>query len=139
MEEENNMYYLWVLHYSLIKGVYKKRHKNISTSADGLAFMCLLILSLFLSILFIDKALVWELIRKKLPLGPMVRTGLIVFAPIMFFLLSRRLNKHRIRTIRNVLSKTKGLKRIYSTLYITVYVSLFVLTLVIIAKARTPL
>lgn len=133
------MYYLWVLHYSLVKGVYKKRWKGMSNSIDVLAFFCLFVLSFFLFILFVDKALVWEVIRKRLPLGPMVRAGLIVFAPIMFFLLSRRLNKHRIRTIRDVLSKIKGLKRIYSALYITVYVSLFVLTLILIAMARTPL
>lgn len=133
------MYYLWVLHYSLVKGVYRKRWKGMANSIDGLAFFCLFVLSFFLFILFVDKALVWEVIRKRLPLGPMFRAGLIVFAPIMFFLLSRRLTKHRIRTIRNVLSKTKSLKRIYSGLYITVYVSLFVLSLLIIAMARTPL
>lgn len=133
------MYYLWVLHYSLVKGVYRKRWKGMANSIDGLAFFCLFIFSFFLFILFVDKALVWEVIRKRLPLGPMFRAGLIVFAPIMFFLLSRRLTQHRIRTMRNVLNLTKGLKRIYSVLYICVYVSLFILTLIIIVLARTPL
>jgi hypothetical protein len=133
------MYYLWILHYSLVKGMYKKRWKEMTTSVDGLAFCCLFILSLFIFILFVDKALLWDVIRKRLPLGPLVRGGLIVLAPVLFFLLSRRLTQHRIKTIRKVIKVKRKIKRGFSILYISAYISIFIFTLVLIALSRTPM
>jgi hypothetical protein len=133
------MYYLWVLHYSLIKGLYKKRWKEMSASIDGLAFCCLFILSLFLCILFIDKAFLWELIRKRLPLGPFFKGVLVVFVPIVFFLLSRPLKQSRIRTIRKVIKLKSKINLRFSQLYIFVYISMFIFSLVLIAFSRTSI
>jgi len=133
------MYYLWIFHYSLVKGMYKKRWKGMTTSVDGLAFCCLFILSLFIFILFVDKELLWDVIRKRLPLGPLVRGGLIILAPVLFFLLSRRLTQHRIKTIRKVIGIKKKIKRGFSVLYVSAYIGIFILTLVVIALSRTPM
>ncbi len=133
------MYYLWILHYSLVKGIYKKRYKNLSTSVDGLAFCSLIILSLFIFILFVDKDILWNVIRKRLPLGPLVKGGLVLLVPILFFLLSRRLTPRRIRTIRRVIELKKKLKRSFSIAYVSVYIGMFILTVVLIAISRTPM
>lgn len=133
------MYYLWIFHYSLVKGIYRKRHKNLSTSADGLAFMCLLFLSLFVFMLFIDKELLWDLIRKRLPFGPMAKGILLLLTPIIIFMLSGRLTKQKIKTIRKVIKVKSRIKRVYSMLYIGFFVILFVLALVIAGLSRTPI
>lgn len=133
------MYYFWIFHYSLIKGIYKKRHKNLSTSADGLAFMCLLFLSVFIFMLIIDKELLWNIIRKRFPLGPMAKGLLALLAPILLFYLSGRLTQQKIKTIRRVIKIKSRIKYVYSVLYVGIFIALFVLALVIAALSRTPI
>jgi len=133
------MYHLWILHYSLIKGIYRRRHKNLSTSADGLAFMCLLFLSLFVFVLVINKELLWEIIRKRFPLGPMFMGILILLTPILIFMVSGRLTPNKVRIIRKVIERKNKIKRAYSMLYVGFFVVLFVLTMIIAALSRTPL
>jgi hypothetical protein len=131
------MYYLWIFHYSLVKGIYRKKHKNLSTSADGLAFMCLLFLTLFIFILLVDKEMLWDLIRKRLPLGPLITGILMLLIPILLFLLSGRLTKQKIKTIRKVIKRKSGLKHAYSVLYVSFFVALFVMAMIITALSRT--
>ena len=133
------MYYLWIFHYSLIKGLYTKRWKGMTNSVDGLAFCCLLFLTLFFLILFIDKELLWEIIRKRFPLGPMVKGVLLLLTPMMVFLLSGRLTKQKIKTIRRVIKIKRKLNRVYSIIYVSIFASLFILTFVIAALSRTPI
>lgn len=133
------MYYLWILHYSLVKGIYSKRHKNLSTSADGLAFMCLLFFVLFVFVLFVDKELLWAVIQKRFPLGPMVKGMLILLTPILIFMLSGRLTKQKIKTIRKVIKVKSRIKPVYSVFYVSFFITLFVLALIIAALSRTPM
>lgn len=133
------MFYLWILHYSLVKGIYKKRWKGMTTSADALAFACLFLLSFFIFVLFVDKELLWDMIRRRIPLGPMVKGILALLAPIFIFLLSGRLTKQKIKTIRKFVKEENGIKRIYSILYIGFFVLLFVLSFLIVIFSRTPI
>ena len=133
------MYYLWILHYSIVKGIYRKRHKNLSTSADGLAFMCLLFLAVFIFMLFVDKDLLWNVIRKRLPLGPLVKGILVLLVPILLLVLSGRLTKQKIKTIRKVIKIKNLIKRSYSILYVGFFTALFVLAIVIAALSITPI
>jgi hypothetical protein len=133
------IYYLWILHYSIVKGIYRKRHKNLSTSADGLAFMCLLFLAVFIFILFVDKDLLWNVIRKRLPLGPLVKGILTLLVPILLLVLSGRLTKQKIRTVRKVIRIKDRIKRSYSILYVGFFTALFVLAIVIAALSITPI
>ena len=133
------IYYLWILHYSIVKGIYRKRHKNLSTSADGLAFMCLLFLAVFIFMLFVDKDLLWNVIRKGLPLGPLVKGILALLAPILLLVLSGRLTKQKIKTIRKVIKIKNRIKRSYSILYVGFFTALFVLAIVIAALSMTPI
>ncbi len=133
------MYYLWILHYSIVKGIYRKRHKNLSTSADGLAFMCLLFLAVFIFMLFVDKDLLWNVIRKRLPLGPLVKGILALLVPILLLVLSGRLTKQKIKTIRKVIKIKNRIKRSYSILYVGFFTALFVLAIVIAALSITPI
>jgi hypothetical protein len=133
------MYYLWILHYSIVKGIYRKRHKNLSTSADGLAFMCLLFLAVFIFMLFVDKDLLWNVIRKRLPLGPLVKGILALLVPILLLVLSGHLTKQKIKTIRKVIKIKNRIKRSYSILYVGFFTALFVLAIVIAALSITPI
>jgi len=133
------MYYLWILHYSIVKGIYRKRHKNLSTSADGLAFMCLLFLAVFIFMLFVDKDLLWNVIRKRLPLGPLVKGILALLAPILLLMLSGRLTKQKIKTIRKVIKIKSRIKRSYSILYVSFFTALFVFAIIIAALSMTPI
>ena len=133
------MYYLWILHYSIVKGIYRKRHKDLSKSADGLAFMCLLFLAVFIFMLFVDKDLLWNVIRKRLPLGPLVKGILALLVPILLLVLSGRLTKQKIKTIREVIKIKNRIKRSYSILYVGVFTALFVLAIVIAALSMTPI
>ena len=132
------MYYLWILHYSLVKGIYKRRWKDMTTSADALAFACIFLLSLFVFILFVDKELLWDVLRKRMPLGPMVKGILALFAPILIFLLSGRYTKQKIKTIRKVVKVKNRVKRIYSVLYVSFFAILFVFTFLMGVLSRTP-
>jgi hypothetical protein len=133
------MYYLWVLHYSLIKGIYRKRWKGFTNSVDGLAFCCLLILSLAILILIVDKELLWNFIRKRLPLGPMFKGILILFIPGLFFLLSGKLTHQKIKIIRKVIEKKGKIRRIHSILYVSFFVGMLVFSIIIAALSRTPI
>jgi hypothetical protein len=133
------MFYLWVLHYSLVKGIYKKRWKEMTTSADALAFACLFLLSFFVFMLFVDKELFWDIIRKRLPLGPMAKGILVLLTPILIFMLSGRLTKQKIKTIRKVVKLKNGIKRIYSILYVVFFVILFFGAFLIGILSRTPI
>jgi len=133
------MYYLWILHYSIVKGIYRKRHKNLSTSADGLAFMCLLFLAVFIFMLFVDKDLLWNVIRKRLPLGPLVKGILALLVPILLLMLSGRLTKQKIKTIRKIIKIKNRIKRPYSILYVGFFTVLFVSAIIIAALSMTPI
>ncbi len=133
------MYYLWTLHYSLVKGIYRKRWKDMTTSADALAFACLFLMSFFIFMIFIDKELLWGVIRKQMPLGPMVKGIFALLAPIMIFLLSSRLTKQKIKTIRKVVNVKQRIKRVYSVLYVCFFLILFVLSFLIGIFSRTPI
>lgn len=133
------MYYLWILHYSLVKGIYKKRWKEMTTSADALAFACLFLLLFFIFMLFVDKELLWDVIRKRMPLWPMVKGILLLLAPILIFMLSGRLTKQKIKTIRKVIQVKSRIKRVYSGLYVGFFVILFVLSFLIGILSRTPI
>jgi NADH:ubiquinone oxidoreductase subunit 6 (subunit J) len=133
------IYYLWILHYSIVKGIYRKRWKGMTTSADALAFACLLLLSFFVFVLFVDKELLWDVIRRRMPLGPMVKGILALLAPIMIFLFSGKLTKQKIKTIRKVVKEKNRIKRIYSILYVSFFVMLFVLAFLIGILSRTPM
>jgi hypothetical protein len=119
------MFFLSVLHYSLVKGVYKKRWKGINNSISGLSFFCILILFLFLFFLFIDKELLWDIIRKRLPLGPMAKGIAIILLPIIILLSSVKINRNRIKTIRKVILIKRNFKFFHSVLYILFYITLF--------------
>ncbi len=125
------MFFLSVLHYSLVKGVYKKRWEGINNSISGLSFFCILILFLFLFFLFIDKELLWDIIRKRLPLGPMAKGIAIILLPIIILLSSVKINRNRIKTIRKVILIKRKFKFFHSVLYILFYITLFLSIFVI--------
>lgn len=130
------MFFLSVLHYSLVKGVYKKRWEGINNSISGLSFFCILILFLFFFFLFIDKELLWDIIRKRLPLGPMAKGIAIILLPVIILLSSVKINRNRIKTIRKVVLFKRKFKFFHSVLYILFYITLFLSIFFIIIISR---
>lgn len=132
------MYYICLIHYVLVKGIYVKRHKNLSASASALSFMCLCFLIIFLFIFFIDKSVLWDLVRRRLPYGSITKGLLFVLLPFLLYFSSTKSIKDKIRKKRRVLFFKKKIVRIYSLLYVFVFVFLFFLSIIIAIKARTP-
>jgi hypothetical protein len=127
-----------MLHYSLVKGIYKKRWKiGFNQSVNTLAFGCFFLLFCFLLIFFIDKQLLWDIIRKRVPLGPMTKGVLLLFVPFLFLMHSRKLNAEKIKIIRKIVIIKNRINRKYSILYVSFFILLFFLNFVIILKSRT--
>ena len=131
------MYYLWILHYAIVKGIYK-RWKGMTEAASGLSFCCLIVFSLFVLILFIDSDLLWQIIRRRLPLGPMVKGIFILLIPIFYWLYSLKVTKQKIKRIRRVILIKRKFNRTFSLLYVSFFAVLFMLTFIISALKRTP-
>jgi general stress protein CsbA len=89
--------------------------------------------------LFVDKELLWNVIRRRLPLGPLVKGILALLLPILLLVLSGRLTKQKIRTVRKVIRIKDRIKRSYSILYVSFFTALFVLGIVIAALSMTPI
>lgn len=124
------MFYIWMIHYSLVKRIYKKRFKGFKRTVDGLSFFCSFILGLFILFLLIDKELFWKIIRSGIALAPIV--GLVVvLMSIPFLFLSHKLTKKKIGVLRKVIIQTQNIKHFYSVLYVSFYISLFILMLII--------
>lgn len=133
------MYYLWILHYSLVKGVFRTRWKGLTNSIDGLAFGCLFMLSLSIFLLFVNKELLWDVIRKRMPLGPMAKGILLILAPLMIFMLSGRLTKQKIKTARKVIRIKSKINRLFSVLYISFFIVFLIWAVIKVALSRTPM
>lgn len=126
----DNMLYIWMIHYSLVKGIYRKRFKGFNRTVDGLAFFCSFLLFIFILVLLIDKELFWEIIRSGMTFAPIV--GMIVAllsVPFLFF--SRKLTKKKIGVLRKVINLTRNIKHMYSVLYVSFYISLFIIMLIV--------
>jgi hypothetical protein len=81
------IYFFLSLHYALVKGIYTKRWKNgFISSVAAFSFFCIFILFLFTVFVFIDKQLLWDIIRKRVPLGPLTKGVLLLIVPLFFVL-----------------------------------------------------
>jgi len=124
------MYYLWMLHYSLVKRIYRKRIKGLKKGADGLAFLCLFLLFLFILVLFANKALLGKIIGSHITLAP-IGGVIIAVITILLFFLSPRLTGKMIGALRKVIAQTRNVKYIYSVFYVSFFILLFILTIII--------
>ncbi len=129
------MYYLLVLHYSLIKGLYRVRHKNLNEMYQGAGFLCFFILILSLVLVSIDKEWIWGPNRKtKLrALG----LGITILITIFISLLSSKVSrKNKIKTIRKVLRLKSRLSFGYSVAYMIFFVLIFFGGIIFVASSK---
>ncbi len=133
------VYYFWMLHYAIIKKRYRQRHRNLSASADGLAFMCLLFLMLFLIIVFTDREMLWKLLINRRTLGSFAKAIFLLLTVFFIFFIPISLKKHKIKTVRKVIDKTRNLNSVHSAFYVGLYITLFTLALILMAISRTPI
>ena len=124
------MYYLWMLHYSMAKKIYKKRIKGLKKGAWGLAFLCIVISILFLLTLLSNKAILGDIMGSGLTLAPI---GGLIAAIILIplFFLSNGLTSKKISTSRKVIVQTRKIKRIHSILYVSFFVIVYISTIII--------
>lgn len=124
------VYYLWSLHYSLVKRIYRKRFKDLKLTAWSLAFGCLLWLILFVLVLVTNKVLLWKTINSNLAIAPI---GALIIALIMILLLLiyRGITSKKISILRKVIKQTKNVKHIFSAFYVSFFILLFILTIFI--------
>jgi len=124
------MYYLWLLHYSLAKRIYRKRIKGLKKGAWSLSFLCIVLLLLFVTTLLTNKALMGGILGSRLTLAPIGGLiAVIILIPMLF--LSRGLSKKKIGTLRKVIVQTRNVKRIHSILYVSFFMILYLSTIAI--------
>jgi O-antigen/teichoic acid export membrane protein len=123
-------YYIWTLHYLLVKKIYRKRIKGLKKGAWSLAFLCLLLLLIFILTLLMNKSLMGELIGSGVTLAPIgALIVALILIPILF--LSQGLTRKKINTLRKVIVQTQNVKRIFSILYISFFILLYISTIII--------
>jgi p-aminobenzoyl-glutamate transporter AbgT len=131
------MYSMWIFHYALIKGIYKKRHKNLKIAVDNLATICLIILVLFILILFIDKEIIRNIYRHRIPMGPIIKGILFLLLPVFILFISNKLTKKKVKTIRRTIQVMSQVPKAYSVLYVFLFIGLFIVTIFIAAISIT--
>ena len=124
------LYYIWMLHYSLIKRIYRERRKKLKKVAGNIAFSCFFLLLLFILVLLSNKALLGNIIWSGVTLAPIGGAIVaILLIPLLFFY--RGLTSKKIGILRKVVSLTRNVKHIYSLLYISFFVVLYLSTIII--------
>jgi hypothetical protein len=132
---------VYLIHYALIKGLYRKARfkKQISTAADSLSIVCLIILSLSIAV-FIDNDILWDLKRfrdsKTIIISALI--GIFVLFMIFFTSFPKRQNIKWAGIKRKVIILTRDLRQIYSVLYILFYLILIIVTMTITFENWTP-
>lgn len=123
------MYYFWMLHYSLVKRIYRKRIKGLKKGASNLAFLCVSLLLLSLLLLLTNKALVGKIIDSNVTLAPLGGAiAAIIIIPFLF--LWRGFTSKKIGILRRVIYRTRDIKHIHAVLYVSFFVGLYILTFV---------
>ncbi len=131
------IYSIWIFHYALIKGIYKKRHKNLKIAVDNLAIICLTILVLFILILFTDKEVLRNIYRYRIPMGPIIKGILILLLPVLILFISNKLTRKKVKTIRRTIQIMAQVPKVYSLLYVFLFIGLFIVTIFITAVSMT--
>lgn len=123
------MYRLWIIHYAFVKGIYKKKRVLTNSSASALTTFCTVSLLLFIIAIVIDKDILWGIIDRNLPLGPMIKwLGLLLFFILIPFF-KPKLTARKIKYIRSIIIYVQRTKRIYFILYVIFYLILFAIAL----------
>lgn len=119
------IYYLWMLHYAVVKRIYRKRVKLVPKIADALAFSCILLLLVFILILVVNNTFLNSILKSNITIAPIACLfGAIV--TFIFKMLTPRVTDKMIGDLRLVVNKTQNLKHIYSVLYVSFYFLLFI-------------
>ena len=130
------LFYLKMLHYSLVKRIFINRSKYLKIKANRLTFLCSFLLSLFVLVLLTSRQTLWNTIMSRVTLAPIA--GLIVAIISIPFLLfsNRHLTSKKFGILRRVVKQTRNVKHIFSVLYVCSFLMLFILMIAIGISAR---
>ncbi len=134
-----NLFFL--IHYALIKGLYRKARykKQISTATDSLSIVCLIIFILSIAV-FLDNDIFWDLKRNRDAKTTFVTIaiGIVIIFMIVLTSFPKRQTIRWIRLKKKIILLTRDLSRFYSVLYLLLYLILFILTMFITFENWTP-
>jgi hypothetical protein len=130
------IYYFWMLHYSLVKKIFRKRRKSLKKSTWNLAFLCICLLFISVGVFIANKISLRSLITSKVTLAPIGGlVAVIILIPILF-LLSGPLTHKKISVLRRVVKKTQNIKYFYSVLYVCFYLMLYIISFATLFSTR---
>jgi len=130
------MFILLVVHYSILKRLYRKRHKNLRFSVDGLAFLCILSLAIFIWTLFIDPVTIWNHSGNRNPIKSRIDILAIIGVLLIMSFLVDKFLKVKFQELRRVIFLTRRIKRYISFIYLSIYLSLFIISFLIVINAK---
>lgn len=118
------MYYLWMLHYALIKKLLGTGTKKSKKVVWNLSFFCIIILVLFVLTLLLYNGPLGNIMGSGIPLAPI---GAVIAAILLtpLILMSRGLTGVKISRLRKIIIQTKNLNRIISFLYVIFFIVLY--------------
>ena len=128
------MFRIWITHYALIKGVYRKKNRMSNTSARALTTFCSTSFFLFLASLLLDSSILKSIFDKNLPLGPIVMGITLITSLVVSPFYKPKVTCRKIRYIRRVVRLVEQTNRYLLISYTLVYLILFFLSIIIIAK-----
>ncbi len=131
------MYTLLATHYSILKKLYRKRHKDLKLAVFSLAFLCILLLTIFIWTLIIDPSTIWNHPGNRNPIKS--RTDLIAIIGVLLILsfIWDGFVKNKVQKLRKVISLTNRLTRSFSFIYLSFYLILFVVSILILIAAKS--
>lgn len=137
MDIRSIFYYLWMIHYSIVKKTYRKRRKNFKETISFQAVFYSFIFFFFVFVSLINKELLWRAINSHVPLAPL--GGLLGVIIILLILLSsHRLTNRKVSILRKVSRQTRNIKHVYAILYACSFGVLFILTIIIGLSSWMP-
>ena len=133
---KNLLYYFWILHYSLVKKIFRKRRKSLKKSAWNLALLCICLLIISVAVFIANKDSLRSIMTSSITLAPIAGfVAVIILIPI-FLLLSGPLTNKKILLLRRAIKKTQNFKFIYSVLYVSFYLVLYIISITTLILTR---
>ena len=122
---KNWIYLVWMLHYSLSKKILIIKGKGLKKVAWNLSFAYTLILTLFLTVLVINKDQLHSLVNSKIPLAPIGGLMVVLILIPIFFMFAGPKSNQKIKVLRKVVKMTHNINPFFSLLYGSFYFVLF--------------
>ena len=103
---------------------------------DGLAFLCIILLAIFVWTLIIDPVNIWNHPGNRNPIKSRIDLMVILGVLLIMSFLVDKFVKDKFQKLRRVFRLTRRVTRSFSVIYLSVYLILFVASFMIIISAK---